>query len=298
VRASPEAPPVDLAQLTELYPTWGLEILDDGRVRTGPLDQLTTNGPPTATVTLLPADWGSKRGSETGRRHVVESAAEFDVRYERSQGYAGLWHTGGANRIIWSGERIPRRVALTATAEPQRRWVHSRFLLRHLNAAFLFERQGREPFHAVIGTIAASRGGGGILIHGASGSGKTYLWQRLHEAGLVTAMPEDDCALIGRDWDALCLLPERDRLVDGVRVPIRAIVALAGDSDEPETTDGEAFLALAATTGVSWPAPWLPGGDLRPVPATLPPPTVPILRVGERRATDATIAAIAGLLED
>jgi hypothetical protein len=119
----------------------------------------------------------------------------------------------------------------------------------------------------------------------------------LRDAGIVSAMPEDDCALVGHAWDALCLMPQRDEIVESIRVPIRAIVALAGDGDEPEALDGAAFLEIAGRTWVSWPATWLPGGDLRPVPPTLPAPTVPILRVGERRATKTTLDMIASLLD-
>lgn len=291
----PNAPALGLERLAETHPTWGLEI-DDERVRIGPFPMLSTDRA-TATVTLLPAEWDPGPGRRLDRRRVKESASEFDVVYEQFDGYGGLWHPGGGNRIVWSGEPIPRWFGVTATQEPSRQWVHTRFLLRHLNAALLIERQAREPLHAVIGTLPSSRGEGGILIHGPSGSGKTHLWQMLHDAGIVTGMPEDDCALIGHSWDALCLLPQRDEIVGSICVPIRAIVALAGDDEGPDRLDGSKFLALAGQTWVSWPAPWLPGGDLRPVPPRLPVPTVPIVRVGERRATRATIDAIAVLLE-
>jgi hypothetical protein len=292
---SADAPPIDLERLAESNPTWVLEIDDEGGVRVGPSDLLGSNPRTGGTVTLLPGDWEPGPGRRLARRHVVESATEFDVVYEHFDGYDGLWHAGGLNRIVWSREPIPRRVGVTATSEPARRWVHVRYVLRHLNAASLFVRQAREPFHAVIGALPASRGGGGILIHGSSGSGKTYLWQMLRDAGIVTGMPEDDCALVGPDWDALCLLPERDVVVASTRVPIRAIVTLAGDDDEPARIDGSAFLAQAGRTWVCWPIAWLPGGELRPVPPTLPPPAIPVLRVGQCRATSATLDVIDSL---
>jgi hypothetical protein len=284
----------ELERLANTYPTWGLEA-SAGHVRVGSVDQL--NAPePLGTVTLVPADWNPGPGRLLERRHVRESASEFDVEFVQYDGFTGLRHGGGGNRMAWTAERIPRRFVVTEASDDARRWVHARYVLRHLNAAHLIASQSREPLHAVIGWLPGDPAGGGLLIHGPSGSGKTYLWQLLADAGVVAGMPEDDCALVGPDWDALCLLPRRDEVVESTRVAIRAIVALDGD-DTPARLDGRAFLDLAGATWVSWPATWLPGGDLRPIPSRLPPPGVPILRVGARRATSRTVPAVAALLD-
>jgi hypothetical protein len=291
-------PRIDLERLAVSQPTWGVGLDDTGLTHAGPLDRMRGAGVGlSSTVTLLPADWSPGLGRARERRNVRESAAAFEVTYHDFEGAAGLWHGGGHNWIVWSPEPIPRRLAISGTADAARDWVHVRFLLRHLNTALLIGHARREPIHAVVGAIADRLGGGGLLIQGRSGAGKTDFWQMLREAGLVVGMPEDDCAMIGPDWDAACLLPEPDRLLAAERIPIRAIVRLAEGGRDTGSIDGSSFLADASTTGVSWPATWLPAGDLRPRPTRLPPPTVPILRSGERPTDTGAIDAVVALIE-
>jgi hypothetical protein len=198
-------------------------------------------------------------GVPTGEIEVSESGAgRFTVVTERfADGWAGLRHPIGGNRIAWSPDGS--RVLLTASESPAVSWTHVRFLLRHLYTSAAASRAGHGVAHAVVAESAI----GGVLIGGPTLSGKTRLINRLIERGVAGDVIEDDCPVLMPDGSACALFPTMHELRSARRIGVSVAVGMVDGMESPMSWPPAEMASWLGRCQVPWPAAWLPFGFRR-----------------------------------
>jgi hypothetical protein len=295
---------MELLPFIETRPTWGLVFPSDRRPVAGPLHTLASDHLD-VTVTVLPPDFHPPPSTPSGTRHVREWWGDFTVTYHEFDGFQGLWHPSGRNWILWLERDSARHVFITQAANQARTWVHVRFLLRHFNIEGLLRRYGYYAIHGVVGrlpddTVAGrplnDQGGRGVLIAGPVRSGKTFLLQNLLTRAVFIDGPEDDCAVVTPDWDAVCLMPLETERVRATVVGITAIVCLQAERTAVSPLPAAAAVAFTERVPTPWPASWLPGRR-RLEHMNFAPPTVPCLAAPEKATPELILAALAPLIQ-
>ena len=273
---------------------WGLELRHDGDPLVGPVGAFRRRAP-SATVSVV--DAGSvPPGELVDHRQITEWKGASSIDYYAFDGHDGLFHHGGGNWVLWNHDLD--RFFVTADASWPATWVHVRFVLRHLIVAGLITRPDHHCLHAVVAEVDGAGGPSGLLVCGPTGSGKTRLVNGLIELGAVSAVVEDDCAVIDRDWVLTSLIPTEHELRRPRHLPIGAVVVLDAPCREPEAVPGRTAADFAAACPTPWPAAWLPGATPRSARVADVPAGVQVLRVPVRSDTDdRVIEAVARLVE-
>jgi hypothetical protein len=258
---------------------WGLEFRPGGDdMLVGPLSGFRRRSP-TTVVTVIAPD-AVPPGQPVGRREITEWKGPSGLEYFDFDGYQGLLHHGGGNWVLWNPDLS--RLFVTAAPSWPTTWVHVRFVLRHLIVAGLLTR----PDHHCIHSVVAESPGGGVMVVGPTGSGKTRLVNRLVEQGVVSGVVEDDCSVVDSDWGLTSLIPTEHELRRPRSLPVRVAILMDTDAAEPEAVTGEVAAAFAAATPTPWPAAWLPGATPRAARIGSPPAGCSALRVPARSDTD------------
>ncbi|HEV7534481.1 MAG TPA: hypothetical protein VGP90_02535, partial [Acidimicrobiia bacterium] len=248
-------------------PAWGLELSDDREPLVGPVSAFRLRAP---TITVAVVEAGSvPEGRVLEQRQITEWKGASAIEYYAFDGYDGLFHHGGGNWVLWNHDLD--RFFVTADASWPTTWVHIRFVLRHLIVAGLIARPDHHCLHAVVAEVDSSAGPSGLLVCGPTGSGKTRLVNRLVEVGAVSAVVEDDCAVVDGGWVLTSLIPTEHELRRPRHLPIGAVVVLDAQCGEPEAVPGRTAAEFAAACPTPWPAAWLPGATPRPAQMADPP---------------------------
>lgn len=194
-------------------------------------------------------------------RHVSESAASFDVSYYTFGGYQGLRHEGEGNWIFWNDDLTT--FIVSGARDATRRWIHVRFLLRHLYVAGMIARPGYQCAHAVVAPLLSKHGNSAVMLVGPSGSGKSHLYRDLSASNFLGEWVEDDCAVLDPQCNAIYLIPQEKVARRAQHIPVVAAILLdetAKVAAEISEEDGKAFME---STPTPWPANWLPGATAR-----------------------------------
>lgn len=260
--------------------SWGLELRPGTEPLVGPLGAFLRRSPTTVVSALAPE--AVTPGRPVGHRTVTEWKGTATVEYHAFDGYDGLFHHGGGNWVLWNADLS--RWGVTGSPSWPATWVHVRFLLRHLIVAGLLAR----PLHHCVHAVVAEAEGTdvGVLVAGPNGSGKTRLVNRLVERGVVSAVVEDDCAVVDTDWALTCLMPTEHELRRPRRLDVAVAVLLDADATGPEVVPARVAADFAACCPTPWPAAWLPGATPRAERMDDPPARLRALRVRARSDTD------------
>ena len=246
----------------------------------GPLGAFGRRSPTTVVSVLDPN--AVQPGRPVGKRTISEWKGSAPVDYHAFDGHEGLFHHGGGNWVVWNADLS--RWGVTRSPSWPTTWVHVRFLLRHLIVAGLLARPRHHCVHAVVAEAEGT--GGGVLVAGPSGSGKTRLVNRLVERGVLSAVVEDDCAVVDADWRLTCLLPTEHELRRPRRLDVAVALLLDAGAAGPEAVPGGVAAEFAVSCPTPWPAAWLPGATPRAERMEDPPARLRALRVPARSDTD------------
>ncbi len=233
--------------------SWSLGIAPNAELITGPLHKFQTSQPQMIVTVVQPDD--ILPGLEGETVHIKENAQEFDITYYDFDGGRGVFHHRGQNWIVWTDDLKHVFVSAGRESGPIT-WVRVRFVLRHFIVARLMAQHGYRRIHAVAGELADSTG---LMIAGPYLSGKTFLLEHLIREGVVSALVEDDCAVISPEWQLDCLIPQEHTLQQTRHLNIRAVVCLDKTVQNPQRITPIEAANWAFPIQASWPLSWLPG---------------------------------------